>query len=332
MKNRLLACVDRFPEQLATAWRTPIVGRLSGRPKNIILCGMGGSALGAHLVRSTFHKTLSVPLEIVGGYELPGTVTKNSLCLLSSFSGTTEEVLTCYQQASSRHIPTAVITSGGPLLELARRDHLSLYHFDPDQLAPEPRYGTGFMATGVLLILKRLGFVRLTDSEVQKIFKSLSQGSIVLKKKGRVLAGQLRGRVPILVSSEHLEGAAHVLQNQLHESAKNFAVNFSIPELNHHLMEGLGFPKEVIKKLSFVFLKSSLYSNQVQRRYSLTAAVVKKQGARAVALVISGSSNLEQAWRAVHLSGYLSAFLAQGNKIIPLETPWVDWFKKQMKQ
>ena len=135
----------------------------------------------------------------------------------------------------------------------------------------------------------------------------------------------------MIVASEHLEGAAHVFANQINESTKHFATSFLVPELNHHLMEGLMFPKAVIGKMTFVFLESGLYHARVQRRYPLTQTVVKKNGAEAVRVNFNGKTDLQQAFEMIQLGAFVTYEMAVLAKVDPESIPWVNWFKAQLK-
>src|SRR3989338_9644571 len=90
--------------------------------KNVVVAGMGGSALGARVVDSLYIDSLFVPLEIVNDYKLPAYVNNQSLVIASSYSGSTEEVLACYQEAKQRHAKIVIVASGGKLASLAKID------------------------------------------------------------------------------------------------------------------------------------------------------------------------------------------------------------------
>ncbi len=300
------------------------------KPENIILMGMGGSAIGPHLVQSVFAGELTIPFQIVNGYELPGYASKKSLVVFSSFSGGTEEVLAAYKQATKKNLPRFVICAGGELARLAKKDSVGLYEFDPSDLAPQPRYGVGFSVMATLGVLRGLGLVRISSAEVEKIIQRLKDKQ--LEKTALRFAKAMQGSVPVLVAAEHLQGALHIMQNQLHETGKQFAVQFSIPELNHHLMEGLGAPKEVVKKLHFLFVDSALYGVRIKKRFALTQTVVKKNGARSSRFLLSGKTALEQAFELIGIGGFLAYALATKRGIDPVPQPWVDWFKREMSK
>lgn len=298
--------------------------------KNVLVMAMGGSALGVDLIRHALADRIKTPIEIVDGYTIPASAGKDTLVILSSFSGTTEEVLSAYKQARARKLKVFVLTSGGDLAKWAKRDNVPAYVFDPADLAPQPRYGTGFMAMGPLAVLVNVGAVKISESEVKAVAVHLKQGIALWQKEARATAKALSGRAVVVISSEHLEGAAHVFANQMNESAKHFAARYPIPEMNHHLMEGLTFPKAAVKMMTFVFVESGLYHPRVVKRYGLTETVVKKNGAKTLRMQIGGSTPLQQAFELVQRGALVTAMMAEMAHVDPTGIPWVDWFKAEM--
>src|SRR5689334_19707585 len=107
----ILASIEALPEQVLVGWRTAQAVRFPfrGKPSDVIISGMGGSALGADVIRSAYADRLSVPFSIVNGYSLPAWVGRDSLVILSSYSGTTEETLACAAEALKKKTRIAVL-------------------------------------------------------------------------------------------------------------------------------------------------------------------------------------------------------------------------------
>ncbi len=331
--SNLIPILSRFHEQITTGFQEAKKITLPSsyqKATHIVVMAMGGSALGAGIIKHAFFNELKVPLEIINGYHLPATANQNSLVILSSFSGTTEEVLLAYKEAKKKNLKMLVVTSGGDLAKWSIRDQTPIYLFDPSLLAPEPRYGTGFMTAGPLAILSKLGFLPISEKEIKAATDHLKKGFAVWESQAKKTAHGLKDRGVVIVSSEHLEGAAHVFANQINESSKHFSARFPIPELSHHLMEGLTFPKEVVKQLTFVFLQSSLYHPRVLRRYGLTETVVKKNKAKTITIDVAGKTFFAEALEVVVRGGLITAYMAEYSKVNPLSIPWVDWFKSEM--
>ena len=329
-----LQTLSRLDEQVLRAWREArrVVLPTSYRSvKDVVVMAMGGSALGVDLIKSALADRITVPISIVNDYRIPASAGKSTLVILSSFSGTTEEVLTAYTEARLRKLKMFVLTNGGELAKRAKRDGVPMYQFDPADLASQPRYGTGFMAMGPLAVLAKIGAVKVSQKEIEEVAMHLKRGIKRWTTEAKKVSAQLKGRALVMVASEHLEGAAHVFSNQANESAKQFSTRFPIPEMNHHLMEGLTFPKSVVKQMTFVFVESSLYHPRVAKRYPLTKTVVQKNGAKILSIKLTGKTPLAQAFELVQRGALITAMLADRAHVDPKSVPWVDWFKARMK-
>ncbi|HAL49899.1 MAG: Bifunctional phosphoglucose/phosphomannose isomerase [Candidatus Uhrbacteria bacterium GW2011_GWD2_41_121] len=305
----------------------------------IVVAGMGGSALGAHVVQTSCAKKLKKPMVFVHDYQLPAWVGSKTLVILSSFSGTTEEVLSAAKQAQKQKAKIAVITTGGQLLVLAKRNKWPMYMFEPGDLAKQPRLGLGFMICGLLGMLETAGYIKLAKTEKQAMVSAMSEvvDSCALdvdskENPAKQVALALKDRPMLFVGSEHLVGCAHVITNQINETAKQFAEFHELPELNHHLMEGLTFPKGMFAKFSVVMIKSNLYNEQTKKRYPITAEVFEKQGAQVIEYETRGKTELEEVGELLQFGSFLSYYLGMINKVNPAEIPYVDWFKEMIKK
>lgn len=329
-----LSTISSLAEQLEDAWHLAPSVRFPASYRqldNVVVVAMGGSGLGTHLVQSALAKRITVPITVVNDYHLPACVSSSTLVILCSFSGTTEEVLGAYKEARRGKHKMFVVTSGGVLAKLAKRDNLPMYLFDPRDLAPQPRYGTAYLAVGTLVALRQIGGLTIGQKEMDGVVRHLHSGLRRWTSEAKKMAAALTNRAVIVVASEHLEGAAHVFNNQINESAKHFSARFAIPELNHHLMEGLTFPKSVIKQMTFLFVESALYHPRVMKRYELTKTVVKKNGAKVLTIRVAAGLSLAEAFELIQRGALVTAMMAERLGVDPTAIPWVDWFKQKME-
>lgn len=304
--------------------------------KNVVVAGMGGSALGARLVDSLEYEILKVPLEIVNDYYLPSYADENTLVIASSYSGSTEETLSCYREARKLGAKVLTISAGGELADRAKKDDIPNFVYKP-QFNPsnQPRLGIGYSAISLMLIMAKLDLISLTSEQVGRIV-SLTEN---LNRKFGVenadnpaieLAEQLKARIPVLIAAEHLYEATHTTKNQINENAKTFSAHFAIPELNHHLMEGLSFPKTNKDNLLFIFYISNLYHFRIQRRFELTKKLVERAKIPTFTFIPQSKTRLEQAFEVIQFGNFYSFYLAMHNGLDPAPILTVDWFKDQM--
>ena len=295
---------------------------------SVVFCGMGGSALGADLLRAVYEPWLTVPLHIVHGYHLPSYADKDTLVIICSYSGTTEEMLSCLREARRKKLTAIIIASGGQLARDARKHRIPSFIFDPAyNPSGQPRIGTGYTIACLYLILRQ---TILRGGRSEDLFHAARHSAIDVGQP-LALARQTLGRSFIIVSAGHLTGNGHILSNQLNETAKIFAPHFKLPELNHHLLEGLGSLKKHAGVWAALFLESSLYDPQIQKRLRVTKSVFQKQGIRALSIRVSGT-RLEQALKMLMYSSWFSYYQGILLGFDPARIPWVDYFKQQMKR
>ena len=147
-----------------------------------------------------------------------------------------------------------------------------------------------------------------------------------------MVAEKLVCRQVFIVGSEFLSGNAHVFANQTNENSKNLATYFIIPELNHHLLEGLNKPDQIGQGLVFVFLESNFYSDKIKKRITITKEVLNQQKIPTVGLTLRGATKLSQTLEGVVLSSWITFYLGALNGVDASKIPWVDYFKKKLSE
>lgn len=341
--NKVLDSIIKLSNQCQQAWEE--VKKLSlpisyKKAKNIVCAGMGGSGYGVRMVKSLYgnETTTRVPIEGVNNYHLPGYVNEDTLVIASSYSGNTEETLSVVVAAGKKNCHIFGITSGGKLADFLSKHNFPGYIFKP-QFNPssQPRLGQGYMLIGLIAILSRLGFIALEDEQITGLISFLRENSRNLQPKdnnnfGKKLANRLKNRIPIIIVADFLEGAAYVVRNQLNETAKQLALYYLIPELNHHLIEGLQHPCQNRQLLSFVFIDSMFYDKRNRKRMIITKEVVEKNGIDTHLFMLKGDSLLTQSMELVQFGSFLSFYLAGVNNVNPEDVPWVNYFKKKLEK
>jgi len=347
--DRVLESLELLPAQISDTKIALESFSLPTDYKNInkiILCGMGGSALGAQLLKAAFFDSLKVPFEIVSGYRIPGAVDSKTLLILSSYSGGTEEPLSTIAEAKKRRAKIIGLAGGGRLAEALQKDGFPIFIFDTkNNPSGQPRMGLGYGIFGLWGILAKLGFlaepkwsetILAAASAIKKLGlkspASAKGGSASGGNCAKWLAKSIQNKLPVLVTSEFLDGNGRIFANQINETAKQFAAHYPIPELNHHLMEGLQFPAENKKLLYFVFLESALYPERIKQRFAITKKVLKKNEIKFTAHEIKSKNVAAATIEALVFGSYASFYLAMLNKVNPAQVPWVNYFKRELNK
>lgn len=299
--------------------------------KNIVISGMGGSAYGGHVALSLLKKDLSVPVYINNDYTLPSFVNSDSLVVLISYSGSTEETLASAKEALSKKAKISGITTGGSLGEFLKQNSNFCYIFDPkNNPSGQPRLGTGYTVIGTLSLINKLGLSKDFVSDFNTSVLELENASEQIKNTAIEMSQKLSGFMPIVFAAEFLGGNSHIIRNQFNETSKTFSFFSEIPELNHHLMEGLKYPSD--KKMKVLFINSNLYSPLIKKRLELTKDVISKNNIEWLEYSPTGSNITSQMLNVLSFGGYITFYLGILCGQDPSLIPWVDYFKEMLKK
>lgn len=332
-----------FPKQCLDAWEVNQNLSVPDSYKDvnkIVMTGMGGSGLGARVIESIFASKLKCPLVRVNDYDLPDWVDDKTLVVCSSFSGTTEETVENAKQAHAKGAKWMVIGTGGTLIDYAKSNNAPYYQINPVyNPSKQPRMAVGYSIIGQLVMASKTGVIEISKSEVDDLVKITNDVQLEIninvpteKNPAKQLAKQLRGKQVIFVAARHLLAAAHVGKNQMNENSKNLSAIHEIPELNHHLMEGLQFPESNQKDVIFLFFESDLYPERIRQRVDITKKVVEKNKIQYATWKAKSSTPLSQAFELIQFCAFVNFYLAMLNGINPAPILWVDYFKEQLGQ
>lgn len=339
-KNMLgsLELLDQQVEQILVQSKKITIPKSYKNIRNIVVLGMGGSTLGAHVIKSLFFSELKIPLEIVNGYHIPKFVNKDSLVMVSSYSGTTEEPLKAMREAVARKAKLLSITSGGELSSWSAANKIPILAFSTENNpCGSPRMGLGYSIAGQIILLSKIGILHIDIKQWKQFIKTLKKYQILfgvqkstIHNVAKQLAEKTREHNVWYIGSEHLSGNVHIGANQFNENAKRFAGFFLIPELNHHLMEGMMFPKSNQKDVLFILVESSLYDERVQKRYRITKEILDKNQIAYETYLCQEKDFLAQAGEVLTLTSYTSYYSALLEGIDPTAIPFVDFFKQAL--
>lgn len=341
-KQNVYGSVLNLPQQCLHAWEDANKVNIPEDYKNIdnvVMCGMGGSGLGARVIESLYFSSLKVPLTRINGYEIPTFVNEKTLVITSSYSGNTEETVQNFKEALDKRAKIISIGAGGELIEISKSNNTPYYLITPTHNSSnQPRMAIGYSVVGQLVLAAKAGILDINLSEVEEAVKTMNaiieNNDINKNENSQALsfAQSLKDKIILYFSSEHLIGATHVVNNQLNENAKNLSFDFSIPEINHHLMEGLKNPNTNSSNIHAVFFTSDLYSPQIKKRFEITREVVSKNNINYLEYKPESESKFSQVFETIQYWAFVNYYLSILYDQDPAPIPWVDYFKKRMEE
>jgi len=314
-----------IPDQLRDAlWRIETARLQPADAAGVMICGMGGSAIGADLAAAALGDRLTRPLVVVRGYALPSWATPEWTVLCSSYSGHTEETLACFAAAEALGANRIVASTGGPLVDQAREAGLPVVGL-PGIF--QPRAAVAYMFTVAAEVTALAGAAPRIHTEIDAAAAFLERESGALQAQAAEIAAQLDGTVPVFYGADLTVSAARRWKSQVNENAKRPAFYSELPEANHNELCGWDAPEA---GLAAVFLEDDDQHPRVRRRFELTAAAIATAGATTVSLETAGETRVARLLWATMLGDLVSLELARARGVEPLPIEAIERFKEAM--
>jgi glucose/mannose-6-phosphate isomerase len=318
-----------LPEHLRDAlWRVESAA-LQPEPANgLIVCGMGGSAIGGVLARAALGDRLNRPMLVYRDYELPGWTSPDRAVLCTSYSGNTEETLACFEAAEAVGARRYAATTGGTLAEAARKANVPVIGL-PSGLQPRHSVGYGFtVACEVAALVDCASPIR---TEIDTAAAHLEDGIDAIIELAGEIAGRLAGTVPLIYGCELTVPTAYRWKCQVNENAKQHAFDHQLPELDHNEIVGwanAGTGAE--PRFSAVFLGDRDQHPRQRERAELTAKLIEPGAAAVVTVETEGETRVSRLLWSVLLGDLVSLHLAAHNGVDPAPVEVIESLKDQL--
>jgi len=287
--------------------------------KQIVWTGMGGSAMGGNLVQCAVGEDLFLPFLVNRDYRLPAFVGKETLVVVVSYSGDTEETLSALGDAMRRGAKILCVSSGGALAARAIEHNLPYLNIPGGMM---PRCGVMFLVAPLIRALTRLGYlpeakVRPAEEETLRILREASAEYATEESLPFTLATELHHRYPIIYAPVYLEAAAMRWRGQFSENAKVLASHHVLPEMNHNEIEGWNSPTEVLRQTHALFLRDRDEPEPLRRRIEATIKLVSQHAGAVSSLWTRGESAMARLFSLVVLADFTTFYLALLNGVDP---------------
>lgn len=313
----MLGYVDALPEDLLKAWQLGMHLPLpkAAKIRQVLICGMGGSAIGGDFVRAYLADSGSVPITSQRDYGLPHWAQgEEVLVVCSSHSGNTEETLSSFDEALARGCNLTAVCTGGKLRERAEQAGVPCWLFEHHG---QPRTAIPYSFGLLLALFERLGLTENNQAEVEQAAAcmreertKLTESSPLSQNPAKRLAGQLLERNIAVFAAGDLEVVARRWKTQINELAKAWASFEGLPEMNHNTLAGLENPASLYDRTTAIFLRAGLDNPRNALRIEASMQSFLQAGIAVDSVWGKGESRLAQMWTLLQFGDYVSYYLA----------------------
>jgi len=321
MKNLVLEFSTQLQEALIIGKNHRFVS-LAKEFSNVLVTGLGGSGIGGSIVQNYVFDKIEIPFVVNKDYFIPSFVNKDTLVIVCSYSGNTEETIEAMHLAMKAKATVVCITSGGKIAAIADKKGLDCI------LVPAgmpPRACLGYSMVQILFTLEHFGLItEKYKKEIQTAIKHMKANEKDTQKKAKNIAKKILGKLPVIYSAPPFEGVAFRFRQQLNENSKMLCWHAVIPEMNHN--ELVGWRDDAEDKVVIILRNDDDYE-RTQTRMEINKKVFKKHTSNILEIYSEGNSYWERALYLIHLTDWVSVILADLRNLDATEVKVIDFLK-----
>lgn len=320
--------IAAFPGQLEEALsigQSYTFKNSAANPTNVVLTGLGGSGIGGSIIQNYVADKLKVPFTVNKDYFLPAFVNSNTLVIVCSYSGNTEETLQAMKQAVKMKAQVVCITSGGEVEKLAAKKGYDCI-IVPGGMPP--RTCVGYSIVEILFVLRHHGLLKTKFiPEIEAAIALLNAETRTLARKGQAIAKKMAGKFPIIYAAQPYEGLAIRVRQQINENSKMLASHGVIPEMNHNELVGW---RDKDDNYAVLLLRNEDDYDRVQTRMEINKKIIRKCTSNITEVYSQGGSYLEKLFYFIHLTDWISFYLAELHEVDATEVKVIDFLKSSL--
>jgi len=337
-KDGMLDEITKFPDNAETAIIESLKGDLGEETdySNVLIAGMGGSAVGGLLLTDWLLYTSKKPIQVSRGYNLPGWVDENTLVLAVSYSGNTEETLSQYNQAVEKGCRIICFCSGGELERLAKESGQPVVYFPK---GVQPRAAIPFQFFALAAVAKNVGLVE--DEQWEEVLEaihvsrvlaaSMSVESPMEENMGKQLAGLIKDYIPFIYAPRQFQAIAYRYSTQFNENSKSPAATNFIPEMFHNSIMAREGNEDLLCGNIAVIIKDSGENERLQKKIEVARDLMAERFGKVVEVQTVGKAVLTRMMSALLIGDFTSAYLGVLYGIDPSTTDSIVALKASME-
>jgi glucose/mannose-6-phosphate isomerase len=293
--------------------------------QNIIVTGLGGSGIGGTILSELIQDECSIPVLVNKDYFLPAYVNSNTLVIISSYSGNTEETVSAMKQAITKKAQVVCITSGGKIKELADQNNFDTIIIPGGK---PPRSCIGYSLVQLLKVIEFNEFVKTNLlAQVETSITLLIKENTSIKNEAMTIAKLLVDKLTVIYSLGTCEGVAVRFRQQINENSKMLCWHHTLPEMNHNELVGWTTKNENIAVVTF---KTSFDYERTIKRYEICKELFSKYSSSVTDITAKGNSKLEQYLYLINIGDWISCFIADIRNIDPIEVDVITNLKNEL--
>lgn len=322
------ALVEAFSTHLREALEIGRAAKLKpakSEIKQIVISGLGGSGIGGKIVSQLVAEKLTVPVTCVNDYVLPGFVGKNTLVIISSYSGDTEETVATLVEAEVKGAEIACVTSGGKIAAIAKENGYNLIQIPGGN---PPRAMFGYSSVQLFFILKSYGFIdNYFEAEIENSIRLLDENETEIRNSARAISEKLAKRIPVLYSESQYEGIAVRWRQQINENSKMLCWHHVFPEMNHNELVGWTGGDN---RVAVVILRNEDDHKRSQLRMELCKKLMGEKCDTVMEVWSKGSSRIERSYYLIHIGDCVSIYLTEMRNEDAVAIPAIIYLKGEL--
>ncbi|HEX9253492.1 MAG TPA: bifunctional phosphoglucose/phosphomannose isomerase [Ignavibacteriaceae bacterium] len=332
-QNQFEVLINSY-KQIEFAWNNQIkIDEIkSNELSNIIISGLGGSAISADLIKNFLGKEIEIPIIVNRNYNLPKFAGRNTLFIASSYSGNTEETISALYEAIEIGCKIICITTGGEVGEIVKKKNISCVIVQPGF---QPRYSLGLSFFSLLKVFQELKLIGDQTKIVEKVISLWKQKGIEYSHDGNyacTFAESLVGFIPVIYSvADTTSAVGYRLKCQFNENSKLHAFHNEIPEMNHNEIIGWESYQEKVFHSKIINIIDEAYHPQIQKRFEILKDIFSNSGVETLVLKSNEESYKVRLLDLIYLGDWISYYLGVLRGYDPSEIDNIYTLKERLK-
>ena len=327
-KNTMDKYIEDFPKHLSEAIKICENTEFNDFGKqfdNVLICGLGGSGIAGTIVNNLLEDHLDLPLLSIKDYFIPKYVGPKTLVVVCSYSGNTEETISCYNECISKKAEICILTSGGYLKNEQKTHNYNAIIIPPNN---PPRSMIGYSLVGLLYILYKYKLISdFFKKEIKSSIRLLNSERSSIQKKAENVANLLFNKTPVIYSESKYEGVAIRLRQQINENSKMLCWHHKIPEMNHN--ELLGWRTNT-DNLAVVLLRNENDYDRNRIRFNINKEVIENYTSDIIEIWSNSKTLIQSAFFHIHIGDWISWYLSKLNKVDAIEIDVINFLKNEL--